>query len=99
MCVYDTQTRSILDTGRRFSAVNSYMILPIKEDGTLDIYFGPTPPPQGETSWIKTNPGKGFFMYFRFYDPLEPFYDKSWKVNDVVKVYCAPKIGHKNDNT
>jgi len=86
VCVYDTETRSILDTDRPLSAVNSYMNLPINEDGTLNIYFGPTPPPQGETSWIKTNPGKGFFMYFRFYGPLEPFYDKSWKINDVVKV-------------
>ena len=86
VCVYDTQTRSILDAGRPLSAVNSYMNLPINEDGTIDLYFGPTPPPQGETSWIKTNPGKGFFMYFRFYGPLEPFYDKSWKINDVVKV-------------
>jgi hypothetical protein len=50
------------------------------------MYFGPTPPPQGEMSWVKTKPGEGFFMYFRFYGPLEPFYDKSWRPNDVVKV-------------
>jgi hypothetical protein len=36
-----------------------------------------------ETGWIKTKPDEGFFMYFRFYGPLEPFYDKSWKLNDV----------------
>jgi hypothetical protein len=29
---------------------------------------------------------EGFFMYFRFYGPLEPFYDKSWRPDDVVKV-------------
>jgi hypothetical protein len=86
VCVYDTETRSILDTGRPRSAKNSYMDLPINEDGTIDLYFGPTPPPQGESSWIKTKSGKGFFMYYRFYGPIEPFYDKSWKVNNVVKV-------------
>jgi hypothetical protein len=86
LCVYDTKTRSIINTGRPMSAVNSYMNLPINEDGSINIYFGPTPPPQGEESWIKTKPGEGFFMYFRFYGPLEPFYDKSWQVNDVVKV-------------
>jgi hypothetical protein len=86
ICVYDTKTRSIINTGRPMSALNSYMSLPANVDGSLDIYFGPTPPPQGEESWIKTKPGEGFFMYFRFYGPLEPFYDKSWKVNDVVKV-------------
>jgi hypothetical protein len=86
VCVYDAKTRSILNTGRPKSAFNSYMDLPANEDGTIDLFFGPTPPPHGETSWIKTKPDEGFFMYFRFYGPLEPFYDKSWKPNDVVKI-------------
>jgi len=83
ICVYDTKTRSIINTGRPMSALNSYMKLPTNADGSIDMYFGPTPPPQGEESWIKTNPGKGFFMYFRFYGPLEPFYDKSWRPGEV----------------
>ncbi len=86
VCVYDTKTRSILDAGRPKSAINSYADLPVNADGSVDIHFGPTPPPSGETGWIKTKPGEGFFMYFRFYGPLEPFFDKSWKLSDVVKV-------------
>ena len=82
----DAKTRSILDTGRPKSAVNSEMDLPVNKDGTIDLYFGPTPPAQGGKAWIKTKPGEGFFMYFRFYGPLKPFYDKSWKVNEVRKV-------------
>ena len=66
--------------------MNSYADLPVNDDGSVDLYFGPTAPPSGETGWIKTEPGQGFFMYFRFYGPLEPFYDESWKLNDVVKV-------------
>ncbi|MEJ2487218.1 MAG: DUF1254 domain-containing protein [Anaerolineales bacterium] len=85
LCVYDTKTRSIINTGRPMSAINSYMNLPANSDGSINIYFGPTPPLEGEDSWIKTKPGEGFFMYFRFYGPLEPFYDKSWRMNDVVK--------------
>ena len=68
------------------SALNSYMNLPVNGDGSIDLYFGPTPPPQGEKSWVKTKPGEGFFMYSRFYGPLEPFYDKTWRPGDVVKV-------------
>ena len=86
VCLYDAKTRSILDTGRPKSAVNSYTDLPVNADGSIDLHFGPKPPPSGETGWIKTKPGEGFFMYFRFYGPLEAFYDKSWKLNDVVKV-------------
>ena len=83
ICVYDTKTRSILNSGRPKSALNSYMDLPVNADGSIDLYFGPTPPSQGEQSWIKTNPGKGFFMYIRLYGPLEPFYDKSWRPGEV----------------
>jgi hypothetical protein len=86
VCVYDTKTRSILYTDRPMSAVNSYMNLPVNADGSIDVYFGPTPPLQGESSWIKTKKGEGFFMYLRFYGPLESFYDKSWRPNDVVKL-------------
>jgi hypothetical protein len=86
VCVYDAETRSILDTGRPKSSVNSYSDLPVNEDGSVDVHFGPEPPASGETGWIKTEPGEGFFTYFRFYGPKEPFYDKSWKLNDVVKV-------------
>jgi hypothetical protein len=83
--VYDVKTRSILDTGRPKSAVNSYVDLPVNADGSVDIHFGPNPPSAGETGWIKTSPGDGFFIYFRFYGPLEPYYDKSWRPGDLVK--------------
>ena len=28
-------------------------------------------------------PGKGWFVLFRFYGPLEPFFDKTWKPADI----------------
>ena len=68
------------------SALNSYMDLPVNDDGSIDLYFGPTPPPQGDKSWVKTKPGDGFFMYLRFDGPLEPCYDETWRPSDVVKV-------------
>lgn len=86
IAVYDVKTRSLINTGRPMSVVNSFMDLPANEDGSIDVYFGPTLPPQGEKSWIKTKPGEGFFVYLRFYGPLEPFYDKSWQINEVIKV-------------
>ncbi len=43
--------------------------------------------PQGQQkNWIKTVGGKGWFLIFRFYGPLEPFYDKTWKLSDIVQV-------------
>jgi hypothetical protein len=29
--------------------------------------------------------GKGWFVLFRFYGPLEPFFDKTWKPGDIEK--------------
>jgi len=51
----------------------------------LFTYVGPIAPRGKGSNWIKTVPGKGFFMYFRAYGPTESFFDKSWKLNDVTK--------------
>ncbi len=34
-------------------------------------------------NWIKTVAGKGWFPIFRFYSPAQPFFDKSWKFEDI----------------
>ena len=50
------------------------------------IPFGPEAPEGKEKNWIQTVPGKGWFTYIRFYGPLEPFFDQTWKPDDIVKV-------------
>ena len=49
------------------------------------MYFGPTAPASHEGEWIKTIPGKGWFVYFRIYGPETPAFDGSWKPGDLVK--------------
>ncbi len=53
-------------------------------DGSIDIFFGPKDPTG--MNWIQTTPGKGWFVLFRFYGPLEAFFDKTWKLPDIEKV-------------
>ena len=53
------------------------------EDGSVDLYFGPTAPEGGEVNWVQTIPGRHWFSYFRFYGPLEPYFDRSWKLGDI----------------
>jgi hypothetical protein len=36
--------------------------------------------------WLKTVPGKGFFVIFRLYGPTKAFYDQSSKLNDIEKL-------------
>ena len=54
--------------------------------GSIDIDFGPEAPTGSAQNWIQTTPGKGWFTLFRFYGPLEPFFDQSWKPDDIVAI-------------
>ena len=52
-------------------------------DGSVDLYFGPNAPLGKETNWIETVPGKGWFTAFRLYGPLQPWFDQTWKLNNI----------------
>jgi hypothetical protein len=55
-------------------------------DKSVDLYFGPQAPAGHEGECIKTNPGKGWFVYFRIYGPEQPAFDGSWKPGDFAEV-------------
>jgi hypothetical protein len=38
-----------------------------------------TGPKGKEANWTQTVPGKGWFVLFRAYGPLEPWFDKTWR--------------------
>ena len=81
--VYDPQTRSMLQTDQAYPNKNSQKDKMIyNEDGSVDLYFGPTAPEGKEANWIQTVPGKAWFVLFRTYGPLEPWFDKTWQLND-----------------
>ena len=85
--VYDSQTRAMLKTSQPFATVSSDDD-DIKQnaDGSYDIYFAPTPPKGLENNWIQTVPGKSWNTLFRLYGPLEPWFNKSWRLSDPVLV-------------
>jgi hypothetical protein len=78
--VYDPQTRSMLQTSQPYPSKNSKKSpLVYNEDGSVDLYYGPTPPAGKESNWTQTVPGKGWLVLFRAYGPLEPWFDKTWR--------------------
>ena len=84
MLVYDPQTRSMLQTDQRFPSLSSQKAdLAVNDDGSVDVYFGPEPPAGHESNWIQTVPGKGWFLFFRLYGPLEPWFDKTWRPGEI----------------
>jgi hypothetical protein len=82
--VYDNQSRSMLDTPQRYPRAGSQSYpSPAAEpnpDGSTTIYFAPEQPEGVKRgNWIQTMPGKGWFTILRLYNPLESFFDKSWR--------------------
>lgn len=80
--VYDPDSRSQIQTDQEKAALRSLFELKDKTGSSVDLYFGPTAPPGHEAEWIKTNPGKGWFVYLRLYGPEEPAFDGSWRPGD-----------------
>jgi hypothetical protein len=60
--------------------------LQTNEDGSVDLYFGPTAPQGKENNWVQTNPGESWFMYMRFYGPLKPYDKQTYQMNKVKKI-------------
>lgn len=84
---YDTQTRSVLQTDQRDTAVTSNSgTLESNPDGSVDIYFGPKVPAGKENNWVQTTPGKGWFTILRLYGALEPWFDKTWRPGEIERV-------------
>ena len=81
--IYDPDTRSEIVTDQGKAALRSLFELKgVSKTQPAELYFGPTAPAGYEARWIKTNPSKGWFTYFRIYGPEAPAFDGSWKPGD-----------------
>ncbi|MDW5290590.1 DUF1254 domain-containing protein [Formosa sp. PL04] len=85
--IYDTQTRSMLQTDQPRPSVGS-QTKGFKEnaDGSMDVYFSPKAPEGFEGNWLQTIPGKSWYIILRMYGPLEPWLDKTWRPSEVIEV-------------
>jgi hypothetical protein len=45
--------------------------------------MSPDSPSGFEKNWIPTTPGRSWFAYFRLFGPLEPYFERSWKLQDI----------------
>ena len=84
--VYNNRTGSGLDNGQPFPSLNAMDKPETNADGSTDVYFGPNPPKDHERNWLKTVPGKGYFMTLRLYGPTQAYFDQSYKIPDIEKV-------------
>jgi hypothetical protein len=83
--LYDPMLGVGLDNGQPFPSINQMDKPKMNADGSIDIYFGPHSP-GADKNWIATIPNQAFFVNIRLYAPTKPFFDHTWKPDDVVKV-------------
>jgi hypothetical protein len=84
--VYDAETRSQIKTPQGKAALRSLFELRELSGKAVELYFGPKAPRGQEARWIRTLPGKGWFVYFRIYGPEKPAFDGRWKPGDFERV-------------
>jgi len=85
---YDADSRSILRSVQPYPSVSTYTGPAANADGSIDFEFGPDAATASGSAknWIQTTPGKGWFVLFRLYGPLEPFFEQSWKPDDIIEI-------------
>jgi hypothetical protein len=82
--VYDSQTRSMLQTDQPYPNKNNKRDeMLTNDDGSIDLYFGPEAPEGKEANWIQTVPEKGWFSLLRLYSPTEAWFDKTWRPGEI----------------
>ena len=86
LTLYSENTRRPYDNGgetkRSVNLDSSLQDLKYNDDGSVDLFIGPRPPTGYESNFMKTVGEDGWFVYFRLYAPLEPFFDKSFRLPD-----------------
>jgi hypothetical protein len=84
VAIYDAITASGLDNGQPFPSINAMDKPQANPDGSHTIHFAPEQPPGADPStWLRTNPGTGYFIIVRLYAPGQAFFDQTWKPSDI----------------
>jgi hypothetical protein len=86
MIVYAVDTAALIREAPVVTLDSYNQAMQRNTDGSVDLYFGPKPPPGKAANWIYTAPGKAFFPAMRFYDPDKPLFDRTWKLSDIERI-------------
>ena len=86
LTLYSEDTRRPYDNGgteiRSVNLDSKMKDLKYNDDGSIDFFIGPKAPAGFERNHMKTVGDDGWFVYFRLYAPLQPFFDKTFKLPD-----------------
>ena len=86
LTLYSENTRRAYDNGgtdiRSANLDSRLPDLVYNSDGSIDLYVGAKAPDGFEKNFMKTVGDDGWFVYFRLYAPLQPFFDKTFSLPD-----------------
>jgi len=84
---YDRETHALIKNMDRASRASNNTDMKTNEDGSVDIYFGPSAPQDQERNWVPTDPKRGFEVMFRLYGPTKALFEKkAWMLPNIEKV-------------
>jgi hypothetical protein len=86
MTVYDRDTHAFIRNAKSVGRSSQTPGLKKNEDGSVDIFFGPTASEGRESNWVPTDPKGRFEVLARFYGPKKPLFDKTWVLPDIEKL-------------
>jgi hypothetical protein len=90
LTLYSEETRRAYDNGgteaRSANLDNRMKDLQYNSDGSIDLFVGPSAPKGYEKNHMKTVGTDGWFVYFRLFAPLQPFFDKTFKLADFERI-------------
>jgi hypothetical protein len=84
--VYDRATHALIRDMKWSSRSSNTPGLQKNDDGSSDLYFGPTPPAGKESNWVPTHPSGGIEVLFRLYGPELAFFEKKWILPDLERI-------------
>ena len=85
--VYDSLSRSIIHTDQPWPSVfRSKENLVYNTDGSVDAWFGPDSIEGIESNWVKTIPGRQWYLILRLYNPLESWFNKKWQPGEIEEI-------------
>ena len=82
---YDGATHALIRNTPWSSRSSTSPDLARNDDGSVDIYFGPSAPDGRSSNWVPTKACSTFEVIFRFYGPDQALFDKTWKLPDIEK--------------
>lgn len=90
LTLYSENTRRPYDNGgteiRDVNLSGDMKGLKYNADGSIDLFIGPDAPSGFESNHLRTVGDDGWFVYFRLYAPLQPFFDKSFELPDFERI-------------